>query len=180
MQSSRLSRAVVFTILEPAPWYLGFFAKSPIIATFVLRFSGKIPLLFLSKVILSAAAWYARSWCFFFISSGRLSSPSFNTAFLVASFTALLVENISDKSSLTLASMSLSSILPLFTAAISSLAESPPGAGISSVDPAFTPSAWSFEPPQSVTTVPLKPHSFLNISDSKCSFSFAYVPFIRL
>ena len=47
------------------------------------------------------------------------------------------------------------------------------GAGISKVEPAATPAAWSLEPPQSVTTEPSKPHSSRRISWSRCSFSLA-------
>lgn len=40
------------------------------------------------------------------------------------------------------------------------LAESSPGAGISRSDLHFTPLTWSFDPPQSVMTIPSYPHSF--------------------
>ena len=49
----------------------------------------------------------------------------------------------------------------------------PAGGGISSVEPFFTPSAWSLLPPQSVTTAPSKPHSSRRISCKRWAFSLA-------
>ncbi len=69
--------------------------------------------------------------------------------------------------------MSDSESFPALTEETSSLTEARPGAGISKVEPAATPAAWSFEPPQSVTTAPSKPQSSRRISLSKCAFSFA-------
>ena len=91
-----------------------------------------------------------------------------------------MVSNTSGSNSDRRASMSDSEIFPLSTAASSSRTLSPPGAGISSVEPFFTPSAWSLLPPQSVMTAPSKPHSPRKISMSRCLFSLAYVPFTRL
>ena len=47
------------------------------------------------------------------------------------------------------------------------------GAGISSVEPFFTPSAWSLLPPQSVTTAPSKPQSLRRMSCKRWAFSLA-------
>ena len=66
-----------------------------------------------------------------------------------------------------------SEIFPSCTAFISSRMESPPGQGISRVEPFFTPRAWSLEPPQSVTTAPSKPQSFRRMSCSRWAFSLA-------
>ena len=52
--------------------------------------------------------------------------------------------------------------------------------GISNWLPHLKEAIPSLLPPQSVTTKPSKPHSFLRISTSKCLFSLANVPLIKL
>ena len=70
--------------------------------------------------------------------------------------------------------------LPSMAAVISSLAESKPGFGISTLDWHFTPATWSLLAPQSVTTMPSKPHSSLKMSTKRCLFSLAYSPLTSL
>ena len=66
------------------------------------------------------------------------------------------------------------------TAAASWRSESPAVPGISRWLPTRTPSTWSLEPPQSVTTAPLKPHSSRKMSIRRCLLSLAYSPLMRL
>ena len=143
-------------------------------ATFVCAGSGRRgdpPSLagsFLRSTQPSAAALRASSW---WASASKL---------LEAASTAARVASATSMASSTRASICSVVTRPSRNAAMRSRTEDLPGAGISKVEPAATPAAWSFEPPQSVTTAPSKPHSSRRISLSRCSFSFAYTPLTRL
>ena len=151
-----------FTSDDPAPWYLGTFAKSPITATFVPGFNGRIWSSFFRRTILSSAAFLAKLWC-----------ASTSNVFPFASSVAWCVEKITFKSSSSLWSNTASSRSPFSTAWIISYIPDFPVPGISKWLPFFTPSAWSLLPPQSDTTKPSKPHSSTRISCSMWLFSFA-------
>ena len=116
---------------------------------------------FLSRTQPAAAASRASAWC----ASASKEAGAASTAGVTLSARSM--------TSSTRASTSASVMVPASTAAMSSRVEPRPGAGISKVEPAATPAAWSLEPPQSVTTEPSKPHSSRRISWSRCSFSLA-------
>ena len=130
-------------------------------ATLAAGSSGSRPPLFFSSTTHSLSALRARAWW----ASQSMVLGAFSSAGVV--------ESMSASSSSSRALTSTSEILPSCTALTSSRTESSPGAGISSVEPFLTPSAWSLEPPQSVTTAPVKPQSSRKISFKRWAFSLA-------
>ena len=120
------STLVGFTIEEPAPWYLGANAKSPIIAIFFVLLRGRIDASFFNSTMLSAAAFFASLWC------ASLSKPpsclcscvlpvNLSWGRFADSLSASSI--ITLNSSLTLSSSFFCDSLPSFTAFTISLAE---------------------------------------------------------
>ena len=151
-----------FTKEDPAPWYRGVFAKSPITATFVPCFNGRTCSSFFRRKMLSSAALRASLWC-----ASLLKVVPF------PSTVAWCVAKMTRSSSSKRWSNTLSSNVPFLTAFTISCIPDFPVPGISRWLPFFTPSAWSLLPPQSDTTYPSKPHSSTKMSCNMWRFSLA-------
>ena len=125
--SETVSSCVVLTTEEPAPWYLGSKAKSPIIAIFSPFPKGSVRSSFFKSTALSTAAFLAKAWW----------ASKANSSFFP--FAAAFVSRMAVSNSSTRSSISSSVISPLLSPSIRILAESKPGFGISRFEPAFTP-----------------------------------------
>ena len=161
------SSLVGLTMLEPAPWYRGVWAKSPMTATEAPAFRGRILSSFFSSTMVCSAALRAMAW--WASTSNSLGASA-----------GMTVAKSTFRYSSSRWSITSSDRVPAFTAATSSRSLLPPVAGISRALPQRAPSARSLLPPQSVTTKPSKPHWSTRMSRSSSLSSLAYLPLIRL